>query len=148
MAWHSVTFGFRGKAEGFPVSAESLTLQGRAVAESLMADSCTVQRPGPELTDPDTGVVTPGLVEVYAGACKVQGATAQAASPEAGGHAFVVESLQLHFPVSSALRIDDVVTIDSSPMDPDLVGLKFRLVELARGTFRTADRWNVELVVK
>lgn len=127
---------------------EAMTRRGRRRAARLMIATGVAHRPGPELTDPDTGVVTPGLVEVYAGACKVQGATAQAASPEAGGHAFVVESLQLHFPVSSQLKIDDVVTITASPMDPDLVGLKFRLVELARGTFRTADRWNVELVVK
>lgn len=133
---------------GESFTAAAAVLQGREAAESLMTDAGTVHRPGPEVTDPDTGVVTPGLVEVYDGACKVQGATAQAASPEAGGHAYVVESLQLHFPVSSQLKIDDVVTIAASPMDPDLVGLKFRLVELARGTFRTADRWNVELVVK
>lgn len=127
---------------------EAMTRRGRRRAARLMIATGVVHRPGPEVTDPDTGVVTPGLVEVYGGACKVQGATAQAASPEAGGHAYVVESLQLHFPVSSQLKIDDVVTITASPMDPDLVGLTFRLVELARGTFRTADRWNVELVVK
>lgn len=128
--------------------AESVLLQGRAVAESLMLDSCTTQRPGPNVTDPNTGAVTPSLTPVYTGACKVQGATAQAANPEAGGHAYVIEELQLHFPVSSHLRVDDVVTITASTMDADLVGSTFRLVELARGTFRTADRWNVELVVK
>ncbi len=120
----------------------------REQAESLMLDSCTVSRPGPNVTDPVTGAVTPSLTPVYSGACKVQGATAQAANPEAGGHAYVIESLQLHFPVSSQLQIDDVATITASTMDPDLVGSTFRLVELARGTFRTADRWNVELVVK
>lgn len=117
-------------------------------AESLMLSTATAHRPGQETTDPETGETTPGLTEVYSGRCKVQGATAQAASPETGGHAYVIESLQLHFPVSSQLFIDDVVTVTASPMDPDLVGLRFRLVELARGTYRTADRWNVELVVK
>ena len=108
--------------------AESVVLQGRAVAESLMLSTATAHRSGPETTNPNTGETTPGLTEVYSGRCKVQGATAQAASPEAGGAAYVIESLQLHFPVSSQLLIDDVVTIDTSPMDPDLVGLKFRLV--------------------
>lgn len=130
------------------MDVQQITEDGRAVAESLMLSTATAHRPGPETTDPETGETTPGLTEVYAGRCKVQGATAQAASPEAGGAAYVIESLQLHFPVSSQLFIDDVVTVTDSPMDPDLVGLKFRLVELARGTFRTADRWNVELVVK
>ncbi|NKG22210.1 DUF6093 family protein [Paeniglutamicibacter terrestris] len=127
---------------------QQITTDGRALAESLMLDSCMASRPGPNVTDPITGAVTPSLTPVYSGACKVQGATAQAANPEAGGHAYVIESLQLHFPVSSQLRIDDIATITASTMDPDLVGSKFRLVELARGTFRTADRWNVELVVK
>lgn len=128
--------------------AAAMNKRGRRLAESLMSDACTAHRPGPETTDPETGETTPGLTEVYAGRCKVQVATAQAASPEAGGHAYVIESLQLHFPVTSQLFIDDVVTVTASPMDPDLVGLRFRLVELARGTYRTADRWNVELVVK
>lgn len=127
---------------------EAMTLRGRKRAERLMTDSCTASRPGPNVTDPVTGAVTPSLTPVYSGACKVQGATAQAASPEAGGHAYVIESLQLHFPVSSQLQIDDIATITASTMDPDLVGASFRLVELARGSFRTADRWNVELVVK
>lgn len=125
-----------------------ITADGRAVAESLMSDACTVHRPGPDVTDPNTGEVIPGFVVVYLGQCKVQSAIAQAGSADAGGHRFVFENLMIHFPVSSSLRIDDVVTVDSSLMDADLAGEKFRLVELARGTYRTADRWNVELVVK
>jgi hypothetical protein len=128
------------------VSAQAAALRGRRAAESLMLDACTVGRPtGVLVTDPETGVDTPELLEVYSGACKVQSAIAQAASPEAGGHAFTVEQLALHVPVSSALKTGDVVTITAAAMDPDLVGLKFRLVELARGSLRTADRWNVEL---
>lgn len=138
----------RGCLMGESFIAESVVLQGRAVAESLMSDACTVRRPGPDVTDPDTGVVAPGLVVVYAGPCKVQSNQQVASEPSAGGHNFVVENLKVHFPVSSQLRIDDVVTIDSSVMDPDLNGLDFRLVDMPRGTYRTADRWNVELVVK
>lgn len=127
---------------------QQVTLDGRAAAESLMTDTCTVHRPGLEVTDPNTGEVVPGLAEVYTGPCKVQSAIAQANDSEAGGHQYTVENLKIHFPVASSLRIDDVVTIDASVLDADLVGLDFRLVDLARGTYRTADRWNVELGVK
>lgn len=120
----------------------------RAQAEAMMTDTGSVRRPGPEVTDPETGVVTPGMVEVYAGKVKLQGARALAGEQVAGGHKFIIENLQLHFPVGSGLRIDDVCTLTASVLDPDQVGLSFRLTEKDRGTYRTADRWNVELVVK
>lgn len=127
------------------MSAFDATMAGRAEAEALMLTGVVVSRPGTPFTDADGVVVTP-LAEVFAGFCKVQTTVAQAASPVAGGHSFTVENLQLHFPVSSSLRVDDVAVVVSSVMDPDLVGLSFRIVEAARGTYRTADRWNVELV--
>lgn len=127
------------------MTLEADILQGRADAESLMWETSTVSRPGEPFTDPDGVVVTP-LVEVYAGPCKVQTTVAQAASPVAGGHVFTVENLQLHFPVGSGLVTGDSALITASRMDESNVGLVFRLVELARGSQRTAARWNVELV--
>lgn len=120
-------------------------LRGRAAAESQMTDACIISRPGEPFTDPDGIVVTP-LVEVYSGKCKVQTTVAQAKSPVAGGHVFTVENLQLHLPVSTSLNTGDTAIITSSLLDPTLIGLTFRLVELARGSQRTAARWNVELV--
>lgn len=127
---------------------EAMTLRGRKRAERLMVTMGVARRPGPLVTDPDTGVVAPSLVDVYAGKCKLQGARSVAGEPVAGAHKFVIENLQLHFPVGTKLRVDDVCTLTASRLDPDLVGLKFRLTELDRGEMRTALRWNVELVVK
>src|SRR6185312_9052954 len=105
----------------------------QTAAESLMIDQCAAARAtGGFVTDPVTGVDTPATEPVYTGRCKVQTTVAQAASPDAGGHQFTVENLQLHFPVSAELRTGDQVTITES-WDPQLVGLVFRLVELARG---------------
>ncbi|ALE91823.1 hypothetical protein AOC05_04960 [Arthrobacter alpinus] len=120
-------------------------LRGREAAEFLMFETCTASRPGVPFTDPD-GIVTSPLSTVYTGICKVQATVAQAASPVAGGHAFTVENLQLHFPVGSGVVTGDSALITSSRMDESNVGLAFRLVELARGSQRTAARWNVELV--
>lgn len=128
------------------MSASSATMRGRRKAESLMIDSCLVERSTGEVTDPVTGVVSEGWETVYTGVCKVQGRQAQAASPVAGGHAFTVEQLMIHLPVNAQSRLDDRVTIVTASMDPDLVGATFRLTELARGTYRTSDRWNVEAV--
>lgn len=131
--------------------AHDFTVEARGWAEELMTDRAEVGRPtGRTVTDPVTGEVAPELVPVPFGSeplhpCKVQTTVAQAASPEAGGHAFTVEQLQMHFPVASLLQSGDVVTIRGAD-DPQNDGLVFRLVELARGTYRTARRWNVELV--
>lgn len=119
--------------------------RGREAAESQMTNACTARRPGVPFTDPDGVVVTP-LVDVYTGPCKVQTTVAQAAQPVAGGHKYTVENLQLHFPALTTLQTGDVATITTAGLDPSLVGLTFRLVELARGSQRTAARWNVELV--
>ena len=127
------------------MSALDATMAGRVEAEAIMYDSCVVSRPGEPFTDPD-GIVTTPIIEMYAGKCKVQTTAAQANSPVAGGHVFTVENLQLHLPVATALNVDDTATITSSLLDPTLIDLTFRLVELARGSQRTAARWNVELV--
>lgn len=128
------------------ISAEAVTLRGRLAAEALMIDSCLVERYAGDVTDPLTGVVSEGWETVYEGVCKVQGRQAQASSPVAGGHVYTVEQLMIHLPVSAQSRLDDRVTIVTATMDPDLAGATFRLTELARGTYRTADRWNVEAV--
>ena len=127
------------------MSALDATLAGRVEAEAIMYDTCIASRPGEPFTDAD-GIVTTPIIELYAGKCKVQTTVAQAKSPVAGGHVFTVENLQLHLPVATSLNTGDTATITASLLDPSLVGLTFRLVELARGSQRTAARWNVELV--
>ena len=128
------------------IDAESITLRGRAAAEALMRDTCVVERSLGEVTDPATGVVSDVWETVYSGKCKVQGRTAVAVEPVSAGHRFTVEQLMVHLPVSAQSQLDDRVTIAEAVMDPDLVGLQLRLTELARGSYRTADRWNVEAV--
>lgn len=128
------------------IDAQAITLRGREAAESLMRDTCVVERSLGEVTDPVTGEVSDGWEQVYTGKCKVAGDKTQAANPQSGGHVFMVEQLMIHLPVSVQSQLDDRVTVTEALLDSDLVGLKFRLSELARGSYRTADRWNVELV--
>lgn len=119
----------------------------RDAAESLMLDSCIVRRAtGGQVTDPVTGVVSDEVITVHSGRCKVQSRTAVAAEPVAAGHKYTVEQLMIHFPVGVNCQLDDMVTVTAAGLDASLVGLVFRLTELPRGTIRTANRWNVELV--
>lgn len=122
----------------------------RAEAEALMTTTCTVGRStGAFVTDPNTGVDTPEVRPVVVrGICKVQAATPQAASPEAGGAVYTVERLQVHLPIGDPVQAGDAVTIVANPMDPRLEGLVFRLTELVRGTYRTAQRWDTELIAE
>lgn len=119
----------------------------RTQAESLMLDSCTVQRPGEPTTDPDTGAVTPSLSAVYTGPCKVQQTIAQSSNPTAGGHQFTIQDSRVDFPVAAGpLMVDDVVTVTASVLDPQLVGTVFRIVELFHKSMATAQRTRVETV--
>ena len=131
------------------MSAEAAVLAGRREAEALMVDACTVTRPGGPVTDPDTGNVTPSMTPVYAGPCKVQQTISQASNPEAGGHAFTVQDSRVDFPVSAGpLLVDDVVTVTSSVLDPQLVGRVFRVIELFHKSFATAQRTRVSEMVE
>lgn len=117
----------------------------REQAEGLMFETGVASRPGESFTNEDGVVVTPSSV-VYEGKCKLQTTVAQAANPVSVGHRFTVENLQLHFPVGAPVQTGDSVRLTASQLDDSNVGSVFRLVELARGSQRTAARWNVELV--
>ena len=112
--------------------------------ESLMIDSCVVERRSGEVTDPVTGVVSDAWVTLYEGKCKVQGRSAVASERIAAGLLKVGEQLQVHFPVGQGFQLDDRVTIVSATLNADLAGNQYRFTENARGSIRTADRWNVE----
>lgn len=132
------------------VNAGPALARGRAAAESLMVDACTIRRRISEATDPLTGVVTPTYSTVYTGACKVQQSTLGAASaPADPGEASVrLVAYTLHLPVatSTGLRDGDEATITSSAHDPDLVGRVFTIVGSAGKSYATARRLEVQEV--
>lgn len=125
---------------------EQALAEGRRDAESVMTDRCTISRSAGHVTDPDTAVVSEVRSAVYAGKCRVQGREAQATTPESGGHLYTVEKLMVYLPMTAEVRTDDYVLVEQALSDSTLVGLNFRLVDLARGSQRTARRWNVERV--
>ena len=119
-----------------------------------MVDACTVDRPGPPVTDPETGAVSATSTPIYgpdsaeAGKCKVQRTATQASNPTAGGHQFTLQDSRVDFPVSAGpLMVDDVVTLTASVLDPQLVGRSFRVTELFHKSYATAQRTTVSEVV-
>ena len=129
------------------MSAADAVAEGRTQAELLMFDSCVVDRPGPVVTDPDTGVVAPSLSRIYEGRCKVQQTIAQSSNPTAGGHSFTVQSTRWDTPVSAGpFAVNDVVTMTGAVLDPQLVGRVYRVVELFHKSGATAQRVRVEEV--
>ena len=137
------------------MSAGAAVIAGRAEAELLMFDACTVDRPGPPVTDPETGEVTPSMERIYPtpeqiaagnpGKCKVQQTIAQSSNPTAGGHSFTVQNTRWDTPVSAGpFAVDDVVTMTGAVLDPQMVGRVYRVVELFHKSGATAQRVRVE----
>lgn len=125
----------------------------RRSAESMMTDTFDVMRPtGAMSVDPETGASVPGQTMVAQTIGKVQTSggmasqvvTASGDSSNIGGNV-PTWTLYVHFPVSlTGLRVKDVAVCTASS-DPDLVGKRFRLVNLqSEKTHATARRWNVQ----
>ena len=133
------------------MSAQSAILQGRAAAESIMVDSCTITRttgpPGP--MDPETGLPTPApTTQVYAGKCRVQTYEPQESTPDSGGHTYSVQRYAIHVPVGTNAAVDDDIEITAAAMDPDLVGRHYVVTALLHKTFATAHRLAVDEIVR
>ena len=113
-----------------------------------MIDACTITRPGPAATDPNTGDVTNTPVAVYAGRCKVQSKDSAISSPEAGGASFTVVSRQVHVPANAAdVRDGDVVTITASRLNVFTVGKQYRVEGFTPDSFDTAARLPVKEIL-
>ncbi len=119
-----------------------LLTRGRAAAEALMVDSCTIEALTGESTDDDTGVITETYSTVYSGKCKVQQQAGSASPSDVGEAGLLIGQLELHIPASATgVGSEGLVTIVSSVHDPDLPGRRFRLRGLAHKSFLTARRF-------
>lgn len=134
--------------------AEGAMLAGRVLAESLMTDTCRIERPGEVVTDPDTGVVSPSFTLVYPlpdheapldGRCKVQQTMAQSSSREAGGGVYTAQDARLDIPVGAGpVAPGDRVTMLTGAYNPALVGNMYRVTDLFEKSLQTAQRLRVE----
>lgn len=125
------------------MSLDDFLARGRAAAESLMVDACTIRRQTDEDTD-EFGNIIPSWVYLYSGKCRVQQPVAQAAEEMAGQARLLMVRLEVQLPMSVAgLEPEDEVFITASVNDPDLPGRVFTIRDLAHGTHKTARRIGV-----
>lgn len=123
---------------------DQLLIRGRAAAESLMTDTCRIERStGESVLDPETGQLEPQKETIYEGKCKFQSAGA-GSTPEAGGFQFTVVRNECHIPFSAvAVLEDDMITCVTSE-NPQLVNKTFRVTGFAVESYATAARVPVE----
>jgi hypothetical protein len=127
------------------MSAASAMARGRALAESLMADTCTITRPTTVTTNPNTGQVIKTTTTVYSGSCRIQQRTTTASEEHTGEQYTRMARFELQLPMSATgLNEADTVTITASAHDPDLAGRVFKVRDLAHGTHKTARRVGIE----
>lgn len=130
-------------------AAEAAVRAGRRAAEALMVDACTIEhRTTASALDETTGRVTRSATTVYTGPCRVQSAQAQPREVEVAGRTSTTQTLTVSIPVAAAgVRVNAVVTVTASLLDPSLVGRRFRVAGLLHKTHATAQRLQVEEVV-
>jgi hypothetical protein len=128
------------------MSATSATLAGRAAAERLMVDTCTITRVTGGSSDPETGVRTETTTAVYTGKCRVQQRPiVRAGGRHDVGEASVVDvnyTLQLPMSVTTVL-VEDRAVVTASALDPALVGRAFRVASQAAKTHATMRRFDL-----
>lgn len=128
------------------MSATALIARGRAAAERLMVDACTIKRVASSTTSLTTGVITPTYTTMYSGKCRIQQRTQGLARPHEAGEAhLLLLQMEVHLPMTSAaFQVDDQVTITASALDVDLVGRIFYVRDLFHKTHATARRVSVQ----
>jgi hypothetical protein len=125
--------------------ATQATLKGRAAAEALMVDTCTIVRRGAPVTNPDTGVVTyPNQQTVYSGKCRLKLPVAIARPDIVGGAQEFLQHPVLSLPATTTgVEVDDLVTITASLLMQSLVNRQFHVRAKPGQSHMTAARFEV-----
>jgi hypothetical protein len=119
---------------------------GRAAAERIMTDTCSITRITGQTLNETTGAWTDVTSTVYTGKCRVQLRNMQVASlPLSGDRQVVALQLEVWIPMSSTSpTVGDNVTITAAVHDSTLVGRVFRVREEMHKSHATARRLVVQ----
>lgn len=124
------------------MSAGSLAARGRAAAEEIMTDACSIARITGQVLNPATGQLTPTSTTVYAGKCRVKAPHSTTAVGETQIGETVVASVSpvVSIPVTvTTVTEGDRVTVTAST-DAGLVGTVLLVKAVQHGTHITARR--------
>lgn len=125
---------------------ENVLAAGRAflTTSGALVDTCRIERPASDFTNPTTGAVTKTYTPVYPdGPCRIQAAAANWAGPtDVAQAALRLASFELQLPVvgSEGIEIDDRVTVLSCLNDADLVGRVFTVTGVSRKSHATTRK--------
>jgi hypothetical protein len=129
------------------MSADSTILAGRRMMENLMEAAGTVRRVTGTTVDA-TGRNVPITSVIYSGKCRVKYKFARVTEVTSAGQTLAEQRPEVSFPVatSGSIQVDDILTIDSNPLDPALVGAQFRIAGVHAQTQATARRFLVVVI--
>src|SRR5438105_9043008 len=98
--------------------AAQAVARGRAAAQALMVDTCTITRNGAPDTNPDTATVTyPNAQTIYTGKCRLKLPVAIGRPDMVGGAQEFTQHPILSLPATTTgVQIDDQVTITASAL--------------------------------
>jgi hypothetical protein len=125
------------------VGRENVILAGRAFLAASLTETCTIQHPTGGSTSATTGAFTPTFATLYTGqSCKV-GTSSPAGTELAGAHV-VTLSPTITVPVEVVGIVEqDVITITTSALDPELVGRVYRVLGPVHRTWITRRQYEV-----
>lgn len=126
----------------------------RAMAESLMVDTCTITRAGVgkgEFNSETGQYDLPARIEIYSGKCRLQVTSIIAGSSksDAGERQTIVQAAEIQLPVAGteSVSIDDVAEMTSTAFDAAHVGRKLTVAALHAKTHATSRRLRVQEVI-
>ena len=131
------------------MSFSSAVAAGRRAANSRMSESVTVTTAAPGTTmDESTGTYPDIITSHYAGIARIKYPTLTVSEKTPVGQTLAAQDVTLHLPVglASQVRVDDVVTVTYSSVDPDLIGRTFRIKGLGQAGQVSASRFPVESI--
>ena len=123
---------------------------GRSMAESLMSDSCIIQRKSATSVNEETLEVSQTVTTIYEGICRLTMQSTSVRDAESGSRVLLEQGARLDVPISGTSQIepDDIVTFTQSEFDSSLVNRKFRISGVNHQSQATARRFPVTEVTQ
>lgn len=119
--------------------------EGRALAESLMTDTCTVSTKTSEsVQNETTGRKEDVFTLDFTSVCKVQQTTRETSMPDVGGRRDAIDQAEIHLPVSAPQVTQGQVIEITDSADARMVGRKFLVGSPMNKTYATATRLSVK----
>lgn len=126
-----------------------IVLAGRAAAERLMVDTCTITREattGQTYNAANDTFSEPARSTIYSGPCRVKPAGAGDRRASAGDDTYQLDAYVVSIPVSAtAVEPGDQVAITAAQHDPTLTGVGLRVLSVDIGSQITARRLRCEV---